>query len=209
MSSSPIIHKGMLVILSSPSGGGKTSVYKKLLKRHPDFAYSVSVTTRTPRRGEKAGQDYVFTDEKGFRKMAAAGRFAEWAVVHNNLYGTLKSTVEEALAERKVLLFDIDVQGAKSLKELYQDAVAIFILPPSFDILKKRLIDRGTDSMEVIERRLKGSLSELKHINIYDYVAINDNLDECVTLIDRIIETQRYNIAHIERIEWGIPQGEV
>lgn len=195
--------KGLLVVLSSPSGGGKTSIYRELLIRNPSYKYSVSATTRPPRPGEQNGVDYFFYDDNKFVDMIAKGEFIEWAWVHGYRYGTLRQTLQEALSSASVMLFDLDVQGAKSIKQRFpEDAVTIFILPPSRPELERRLRVRGTDSDEIIKLRLKNADEEIARISEFDYIVNNDILESCVQKIECIITAELCKTHRILPIEW-------
>ena len=183
--------KGLLVILSSPSGGGKTSVYKGLLSRHEDFLYSISVTTRPKRADEKDGVDYFFVSDDEFDTMIEKKEFVEWAWVHGYRYGTLKKFVDKALVEGRVMLFDVDVQGAESIRKAYpQHSVRIFIIPPTKEELERRLRARGTDPEETILVRLKNADEEVKHAPYYDYIVVNDELARCIDDVEKIISAE-------------------
>ncbi len=177
-----------LFVISSPSGGGKTTIVRELRKEGFDFAYSVSATTRPPRRGEKDGVDYFFLDEETFLRRIKEGAFLEWAKVHGYYYGTLKAQINRYLSEGKMVLLDIDVQGGLHLKNTRSDAVLIFLSPPGIEELKKRLKKRGTESSEVIEKRLDVAKKELQMANQYDFQVINDNLKDTVKEVRAIIQ---------------------
>jgi len=177
----------LLVVLSSPSGGGKTTICREMLRRHPDWLYSVSATTRPPRPDEKNGADYIFLNEDEFRKKIEAGAFVEYAEVYNHHYGTLKEMIDRNLKEEKITLFDLDYNGAKNLKRSYSQAVTIFLMPPSLEVLKKRLVSRGTDSPEVQQGRFQEALKEVSLWSNYDYVVTNDELDSVVRKIEAVI----------------------
>ncbi|MCD6532382.1 guanylate kinase [bacterium] len=198
--------KGLLVVISSPSGGGKTTVYRAILSRHPDYKYSVSTTTRPPRTNERHGVDYFFLSDEEFDEKIKNGEFVEWAYVHGHRYGTLKKFVEESLASDEVLIFDLDVQGAASMKAAYPDeSVLIFLLPPSREELRQRLIRRGTDPIEVIEQRLKNAEQEIKRIPEYDYLVINDDLQQCIDRVDAIITAELCRPFRVLPVPgWGI-----
>jgi guanylate kinase len=180
--------RGLLVIVSSPSGAGKTTLCHRLLREFPDkLKFSVSVTTRKPRAGERDGVDYTFVDSERFAQMVAAGEFAEWAEVHGNRYGTLHSAVAEALEGGRDVLFDIDWQGGEQLKGKFaDDAVMIWVLPPSLAVLEERLRRRATDTPEVIERRLSMAKKELEHYTLYDYLVTNDDLEQAYLSVKSI-----------------------
>jgi guanylate kinase len=166
------------VVVSSPSGAGKTTLCHRLMQEFPKVRFSVSCTTRTPRTGEVDGKDYRFVTKEQFRAMADAGEFAEWAEVHGNYYGTPRSEVDAALQGGHDVLFDIDWQGGRQLKVLYpNDAVMIWILPPSLEVLEHRLRRRATDSPEVVERRLRNAKRELQEYGTYDYLIVNEDLE--------------------------------
>jgi len=166
---------GILYVVSAPSGAGKTSLCKEIVDFYPALGHSVSYTTRSRRNGEQDGIDYHFVDEETFQGMINAGAFAEWAQVHGNYYGTALTTIEQAKAAGQDLLLEIDCQGAEQIRRNIPDAVFIFILPPNLIELRKRLDKRGTDSVEVIERRLQNAAGEIRQAGWYDYLIINDD----------------------------------
>lgn len=171
-------HRGLLLVVSSPSGAGKTTLCNRLRAAFPRLGFSVSYTTRRPRKNEQDGVHYHFVDKASFAEMAAADEFAEYACVHGNNYGTSAKLVSDALAEGRDLLFDIDFQGGRHLKRKFQnDIILVFILPPSLVELERRLRSRATDPEEVIARRLRVAREELRHYDEYDYVIVNDDLD--------------------------------
>ncbi len=179
--------KGKLFVISAPSGTGKTTVIKNLMSRMPKLALSISATTRQPRGSEKNGTDYLFVSEAEFTKMISSGEMLEWANVHEHLYGTPKKPIEEWLKEGKNVLLDIDVQGAKSVKKHFKDAVLIFLLPPSREELIKRLKGRGANSEADLKIRIKNADKELAQKSFYDYNVVNDDLDRAVGEIAGII----------------------
>jgi guanylate kinase len=198
--------RGLLVIVSSPSGAGKTTLCHRLLREFPDkLKFSVSVTTRKPRAGERDGVDYTFVDPDRFQQMVTAGEFAEWAEVHGNRYGTLHSAVAEALEGGKDVLFDIDWQGGEQLKGKFaDDAVMIWVLPPSLAVLEERLRRRATDTPEVIERRLAMAKKELEHYTLYDYLVTNDDLEQAYLSVKSIYVAAHHTLRrardHAERL---------
>jgi guanylate kinase len=169
--------RGLLIVVSSPSGAGKTTLCHRLIDEFPSIVFSVSYTTRERRRGEEEGIDYHFVDRTKFDEMVANEEFAEWAEVHGNRYGTTVSAVNQALEGGRHVLFDIDYQGGRQLKAKFEkEAVLIFVLPPSLAELERRLRQRATDAADVIDRRLKKAHEELKQYGIYEYLIVNDDL---------------------------------
>ncbi|RMG64639.1 MAG: guanylate kinase [Calditrichaeota bacterium] len=178
----------MLVVISAPSGGGKTTICKKLIERHPDeMKISVSATTRRPRPGEVNGVDYFFISEPEFFERVRRGEFLEYERVHGNYYGTLRSTVEKLLAEGYTVLFDVDVNGALAIKKRFPEAVLIFIKPPSIEALKERLRARQTDDPEEIEKRLRRLPEEYAKSKEFDYIVVNNKLEDTLRQIESII----------------------
>ncbi len=195
--------RGLLIVISAPSGTGKTTLCHMLLKEFENMEFSISYTTRPPRKGEVNGRDYFFIDRDTFEKMIEENEFLEWAEVYGNLYGTSKSQVLKALESGKDILLDIDVQGALQVKKNLPESVLIFILPPSLKELERRLRKRGTDSEKTIERRLKIAREEIKKSIYYDYIVINDILEVAFNKLESII------IAEKCRTERVIPQIDV
>ncbi|MBN2028978.1 guanylate kinase [bacterium] len=177
-----------LFVLSSPSAGGKTTIIKELMNKGLDLSYSISATTRPPREGEKEGVDYFFFNDEVFQKKIREKAFIEWANVHGYFYGTLCDQVNSYVKENKRVLFDLDVHGGINLKKAYPQAVLIFLLPPSMDILKKRLIDRGTETEESIEKRFKDAMKEIEMADAYDFQIINDRLEDTIKELVAIIQ---------------------
>lgn len=177
-----------LFILSAASGTGKTSLAKALVKSMPDVEFSVSHTTRAPRPGEDHGVHYFFVTREEFNEMVAAGRFLEHATVFENSYGTSRAVVENILRQGKHVILDIDWQGARSIKQQMPEAVSIFILPPSRKAIEQRLVGRGQDSPEVIARRLREAVAEMRHYHEFDYVVVNDDFDAALADLRAIIE---------------------
>jgi len=182
---------GNLIVISAPSGAGKTSIVRRVLVQIPDLQFSVSYTTRTPRQGEIHGRDYFFVDPATFRNMQAGGEFYEWAEVYGQLKGTSRRFVEEHLAAGTDVLLDIDVQGAKIVKKIKNNAILIFITPPSYPELARRLRGRGLDDEAQIRRRLKTAYQEMGDIELYDFVVVNEDLDESCRQVEAIIRANR------------------
>ena len=178
------------IILSSPSGGGKTTIAHKLLAMRADVGYSVSCTTRPPRQGEIDGRDYHFLSLEKFKRGKAAREFAESAEVHGHLYGTLRAEVDRVLSSGRHVIMDIDVQGAKQFARAFPDSVLVFILPPSAEVLVERLKARGTEDPKSLIRRFKSAKAELKAIDLYPYVIVNDEIDSAVAAVSSIIEAE-------------------
>lgn len=185
--------RGYLVVISAPSGGGKTTVIRRLLEhREPDFMYSVSATTRAPRPGEQHGRDYLFLSVEEFMARAQEDGFIEWAKVHGNYYGTPKETVDSWLRAGKLIFMDLDVQGGINVKKQYGDrAILIFIMPPSPESLRDRLVGRNTDSPQAIQTRLDNAAAEMEMAKLYDHVVVNHNLDDTVAEVRTIISQYR------------------
>lgn len=180
--------KGRLFIISAPSGAGKTTLCRALMEHFSDMLYSVSYTTREPRKNEISGADYHFIPKEDFVERIKEGKWAEWAEVHGNFYGTSAGFLNEALASGRDVLLDIDVEGARQILKRYPDSITVFIMPPTPGILKKRIESRGSDSREVIERRLKNAEKEMSRKGMYMHVIVNDSLQEAVAELIGIVE---------------------
>ncbi len=186
---------GNIFIICAPSGAGKTSLVAELLRRDRSVRLSVSHTTRAPRPGEQDGRDYHFVSRPTFEAMIERGEFLESAEVHGNLYGTAQGWIDEQRARDVDIVLEIDWQGAQQVRRLIVDAIGIFILPPSPDTLRRRLIDRGQDSDTVIERRLEAARGEIAHLTEFDYVMINNNFDDAVEDLVSIVRATRLRLA--------------
>ena len=194
--------KGMMFVLSSPSGAGKTTLTKKLAKNNKNFKISVSHTTRTPRTNEINGEDYFFVKKEEFNSLVENNSFFEYAKIFNNFYGTLKEPVLNFLNEKKDVLFDIDWQGTQQLKKLSQlSLVTFFILPPNIKTLKERLLNRHKGQEKLIEDRMKKFNEEIAHWTEYDHVVINDDLEECYNKIYQIIQQEKKGIKEKRNID--------
>lgn len=189
----------LLLIISSPSGAGKTTLTKDLLGHFGELTFSVSHTTRTPRTGEIDGQDYHFVDRSEFECCVESSKFAEWAEVHGNLYGTSVDEIERCRQQKKSgLVFDIDYQGARQIKAKRPDAVSVFVLPPSIEELRRRLKGRASDSDSTIERRYNNAKREIEHYGLCDYVIVNDDLDQAKRKLRAIVyaeSSRRWRMA--------------
>ncbi len=178
------------LILSSPSGGGKTTIARMLLERRQDVGYSVSCTTRAARPGEQDGKDYFFLAKEEFETKRALDEFAEWAVVHGNLYGTLRAEVKRVLASGKHVIMDIDVQGARQFARSFPESVLVFLLPPSTDVLIDRLRARQTEDHRKVLVRLRSAREELREVGGYQYVVVNDDLERAYTQVTSIVDAE-------------------
>jgi guanylate kinase len=182
---------GQLFILSAPSGGGKTTLCRAVLKHFPDMLYSVSFTTRSPRGDEKDGRDYFFITKDEFEKGIASGRWVEWAKVHGNYYGTEARFLNDNLAAGRDILLDIDVEGTRQVLQRYPDCIAIFILPPSLEVLKQRLESRGTENDQSLALRIQNAAQEIAQKDIYRHQLVNDRLADTVAELISLIESYR------------------
>ena len=178
------------LILSSPSGGGKTTIARMLLERRPDVGYSVSCTTRSPRPGEQNGKDYHFLTREEFEAARTRGEFAEWAVVHENLYGTLRSEVDRVLGAGTHVVMDIDVQGARQFAGAFPESVLVFLLPPSTEVLIGRLRARQTEDDGKLLVRLRSAREELREVGAYQYVVVNDDLERAYGQVSAIVDAE-------------------
>lgn len=203
MSSESVIDRSVLLVLSAPSGTGKTTIARRLVSELPDASFSISCTTRKPRGKERDGVDYFFVSETTFREMLHDDRFVEWAEVHGNFYGTPRDQVESAQKEGRVLVFDIDVQGGEQIKKRYSEAATILILPPSATELERRLRGRNTNEALDIERRLLAAQSEIRRARSYDYSVLNDELDRAVEDVKAIVRAERARSRRIDIAQLG------
>lgn len=200
-----ILSPGLLLVLSAPSGAGKTTLAHMLEKDFPKAEFSISYTTRPPRGAEKNGVDYHFVDVRTFEQMIARNEFVEWAEVHGNFYGSSKKVIDQSWVRGGIGIFDIDVQGGTSIKRKYPDAITIFILPPSMEELDRRLRGRGTDSDDVIRRRMLAARAECeKGVQAYDYLIINDRLQEAFDSLKGIVNSERSRRGRVDLSGLGL-----
>ena len=196
--------KGNLIIISSPSGGGKGTLIKEILKRTPDIGYSVSYTTRAAREGEEHGRDYLFVSYQEFSDLIKQGEFLEYAEVHGNFYGTSKTRVNEEIENGRDVILEIDVQGAENIVRDFPEAVSIFILPPSFEVLRDRLTTRATETHEDLTVRLKNSFGEVQKFRDFQYVVINGEKEKATADLQTIILAERLKRVRQTDIIQGI-----
>lgn len=187
--------KGALLVVSGFSGAGKGTVMKELLSKYDSYALSISMTTRTPRVGEENGREYFFVDTATFEEKIKENKVIEYAKYCDNYYGTPREYVEDQLAKGKDVILEIEIQGALKVKEMFPDTILVFIMPPNAAELKRRLVSRGTETPEVIEQRMNRAVEEARHMEKYDYIVINDDLDTCVEELHGIV-----NVVHKEAI---------
>jgi guanylate kinase len=195
MSDDKKIKKGLLVVVSGFSGAGKGTVMKSLVAKYDNYALSVSATTRKPRIGEENGREYFFKTVDEFKEMIEKDELIEYAQYVNNYYGTPKQYVQKQLLAGNNVILEIEIQGALKIKEKFPDAVLLFITPPSAAILKERLVNRGTETMDVIDARMARAIEEAKGVEAYDYIVVNDVLDECVEDVNEIIRSEQKKVA--------------
>jgi guanylate kinase len=192
--------RGILFVISSPSGGGKGTLIRRILTHMPRLGYSVSWTTRTPRQGEVNGRDYHFVTVEDFMAARERGEFLEWASVHGNFYATSLKVVERELAAGRDIVLEIDVQGATTLRRIGIEAVSVFIMPPSFEILRRRLTGRQSENSETLALRLQNSRGEVEHYREFDYVVLNDDVDRAATQLASIVYAERARRVRQERL---------
>ncbi|MGO3019094.1 MAG: guanylate kinase [Anaerococcus sp.] len=192
------MRKGFLLVISGPSGVGKGTVLHDLMNTQKNLVYSVSVTTREKRSGEMEGVSYFYKTHDEFEQMIKEDKFLEYAKVHNNYYGTPKEFVENKINEGKIVILEIDVQGALNVKKNYDNGVYIFLAPPSLSELKNRIVRRGTESVEDIKLRLNNAKKELKYIEQYDYLVVNDHLNSAINLVNEIINAEKHRVTREE-----------
>lgn len=202
-----VSRRGALFVLSAPSGAGKTTLCQKLLAQYSNLSYSISYTTRAPRQGEENGRDYFFISKQEFEQMISKGDFLEYAEVHGNLYGTALSQIVQSIENGKDILLDIDVQGAIALRERLGstssnlEATFIFITVPSFDDLRSRLERRGSESKDIIALRLENAVKEVEAYKYYDYIIVNDDLEQAYTELDMLYRVEMLRVRNFPSIE--------
>jgi guanylate kinase len=194
------------LIFSAPSGGGKTTIARELLRRRNDLGYSVSCTTRAPRPAERDGTDYFFLTREAFMSARVRGEFAESAEVHDDLYGTLRSEVDKVLASGRHVIMDIDVQGARQFIKAYPESVLVFVLPPDIAVLLQRLKARGTESGKALDRRLSSAVDELRAVGMYHYVVVNEDIDRAVGDVSKIVDAEQMRTSRIARLGERVDQ---
>ena len=193
---------GLLVVISGPSGAGKGTICQKLISRNKNVSLSISMTTRNAREGEKDGVNYYFVSKEEFEKRIEEGKFLEYAIVHNEkYYGTPKDKVEEMLKQGKDVILEIDIQGALKINNLVKEAVFIFIMPPNMKVLKERLIKRNTETKEQIIERFTKAYTEINEVSKYNYVVINDEVEEAVKKIEAILLSEKCRVDRIEDVD--------
>ena len=199
------IHRGLLLVLSAPSGTGKTTLARRFVGTHPEAAFSVSMTTREPRGAERNGVDYHFVDSLTFQGMIERDELVEWAEVHGNFYGSPQSAVDRAFSTGGIAVFDIDVQGGQSIQRRFPEAVLVFVLPPSMAELERRLRERGTESEDSIRRRMLAARSELEHgARAYDYLVVNDSVDRAYEELEAIVTAERCRRGRVDLVALGL-----
>jgi guanylate kinase len=187
--------KGLLLVVSGPSGAGKGTICKALLNKNDDIKLSVSATTRKPRNGEVHGVNYFFIEKEEFTKMIENGEFLEYAQIYDNFYGTPKSAIIECLEKGQDVILEIEMQGARQIKEVYPEGVFIFVLPPSLEELKSRIVGRGTETVEEIEKRFSCAFEEINQIVNYDYFIINEDIEKSVNDVEAIISAEKNKVT--------------
>lgn len=203
--SSGDIHRGLLLVLSAPSGTGKTTLARHFVEAHPEAEFSISMTTREPRGAERDGADYHFVDALTFQRMIERDEFVEWAEVHGNFYGSPQAAVERAFSTGGIAVFDIDVQGGRSIQLRYPEAVLVFVLPPSMAELERRLRERGTESEDAIRRRMLAARSELElGARAYDYLVVNDSVERAYTELESIVTAERCRRGRVDLAALGL-----
>jgi guanylate kinase len=199
-----VLQPGLLLVLSAPSGTGKTTMARRLVDNHPEARFSVSITTREPRGAERDGVDYHFVDALTFQQRIERGEFVEWAEVHGHFYGSPLAGVEEALRSGGISVFDVDVQGGRSIQRKYPEAVTVFFLPPSMGELERRLRERGTETEDSIRRRMLAARAELEQgVRAYDYIVVNDAVEQAYAELEAVVTAERCRRGRVNLAELG------
>ena len=199
--------RGLLIVISGPSGAGKGTICKSFLERNSEVAISVSATTRSPRNGEVDGINYYFMSKEQFKEKIEANDFLEYAEVYDNFYGTPKSNVEQLLESGKDVILEIDIQGALKVKENTEEGVFIFILPPSMEELKQRIINRGSETPESLMRRFNSAYQEINYISKYNYAVVNDTVENAVNKIENILAAEKCRVDRIQGTILNLEEG--
>ncbi len=186
------LEKGGIIVVSAPSGAGKTTLCQVLLKKTPEIAYSISHTTRKPRQGEKDGRDYFFTTIEDFKEKIKQNFWIEWAKVHANYYGTSKKHLEEQILKGLTVLLELDINGARQIKKIYPDALTIFIMAPSICALERRLRDRATEAEDIINMRIDNAKAEIEQKSFFDHIVVNDDMDTACQELCKIVKKKAF-----------------
>ncbi|MBM7117527.1 guanylate kinase [Archangium primigenium] len=205
MNESSLLQPGLLLVLSAPSGTGKTTLARRLLAELPDAIFSISVTTRQPRGREQNGVDYHYVDVAAFQERIERGEFVEWAEVHGHFYGSSQAVVDEARTKKGIAIFDIDVQGGLAIKRKHPDTVRVFVLPPSLEELERRLRERGTDAEDTIRRRMLAARSEIERgAASYDYIIVNDDFDRAYRDLRSVVVAELCRRGRVDLSRLGL-----
>lgn len=194
-------HPAFPVVISAPSGAGKTTIARRLVEKHDNVVFSISATTRKPRQGEQDGRDYHFVDDVTFDQMIERGELAEWAVVHGRRYGTPRQEITTALDEGRTVVLDIDVQGARQVRDVFGNALGVFVLPPSADELVRRLSGRASEDPEERRRRLTNARREIEAVTEFDFVVVNDNLDRACARVESILRAEWARVERMRKLD--------
>jgi guanylate kinase len=199
------LHPGLLLVLSAPSGAGKTTLARRLVEAHPEARFSISITTREPRSSERDGVDYHFVDALTFQQKIERGEFVEWAEVHGHFYASPQAIVDEALRTGGIAVFDIDVQGGRAIQRKYPEAILVFVLPPTMDELERRLRERGTETEDSIRRRMLAARAEMENgVALYDYIIINDAVHQAYSELEAVVAAERCRRGRVDLSALGL-----
>jgi guanylate kinase len=199
------LHPGLLLVLSAPSGAGKTTLARRLVEAHPEARFSISITTREPRSSERDGVDYHFVDALTFQQKIERGEFVEWAEVHGHFYGSPQAIVDEALRTGGIAVFDIDFQGGRAIQRKYPEAILVFVLPPTMDELERRLRERGTETEDSIRRRMLAARAEMENgVALYDYIIINDAVHQAYSELEAVVAAERCRRGRVDLSALGL-----